>query len=64
MIASQRRSYTLRYQRFFYVHCFNFVNFGHKVVNCRVYAKNPRNCVGYLNNGYPKKYYEAYNINK
>jgi hypothetical protein len=62
--ASQRRSSTPRYQRFFYGHCFNCANFGHKVVNCRAYAKNRSNYAGYLNNSYPRKSYEAYNRNQ
>jgi len=48
--ASQRRSFIPRYQRFFYVHCFNCANFGHKVLNYRAYPKN----ISY-NTGYPKK---------
>jgi hypothetical protein len=62
--ASQRRSSIPRYQRFFYGHCFNCANFGHKVVNCRAYAKNRSNYAGYLNNSYPRKSYEAYNRNQ
>jgi hypothetical protein len=52
------------YQRFFYGHCFNCVNFGHKAVNCRAYPKNISNNVGYLNNIYPIRYYEAYTRNQ
>jgi hypothetical protein len=38
--ASQRRSSTTRYQRFFYGHCFNYSNLGHKSINYRSCAKN------------------------
>jgi hypothetical protein len=60
----QKRSSNPRYKRLFYSHCFNCANFGHKVVNCRSYFKNKSNYAGYLNNSYPKKYYEAYNRNE
>jgi hypothetical protein len=36
----QRRSFTSRYVNLFYGHCFNCTNFGHKVVDCRVYERN------------------------
>ena len=36
----QRRSFTSRYQSFFYGYCFTCNNFGHKVVDCRVYGRN------------------------
>jgi hypothetical protein len=62
--ASQRRLSIPKYQRLFYGHCFNCANFGHKVVNCRAYAKNRSNYIGYLNNSYPKKYYESYSRNQ
>jgi hypothetical protein len=62
--ASQIRSYTPKYQRIFYGHCFNFANFGHKAIKRWTYAKNWRNYAGYLNNSYPKKSYEAYNRNQ
>ena len=62
--ASQRRSFTSRYQRFFYGHFFNCANFGHKAVNCKAYAKNRSNYVGYLNSSYSRKSYETYNRNQ
>jgi hypothetical protein len=62
--VSQRRSSTPMYQKQNYGHFFNCANFGNKVVNCRAYEKNRRNYLRYMNNGYPIKYYEAYNINE
>ena len=38
--TSQRRSFTPKYQNFFYGHCFNCTNFGHKVVYCMDYGRN------------------------
>jgi hypothetical protein len=52
--ASQRRPYSPRYKIFFYDHCLDCANFGHKVVNCRAYAKNRSNNAGYLNNVIPE----------
>jgi hypothetical protein len=40
------------------------VNFGHKVVNYRSYAKNRSNYTRCLNNSYPTKYCEEYNKNQ
>jgi hypothetical protein len=36
----QRRSFTPRYAKLFYGHCFYCTNFGHKVVDCRDYKIN------------------------
>jgi chromosome segregation ATPase len=36
----QRRSFTPRYENFFYGHCFYCTNFGHKVADCRDYERN------------------------
>jgi hypothetical protein len=36
----QRRSFTPRYENFFYGHCFYCTNFGHKVAYCRYYKIN------------------------
>jgi hypothetical protein len=60
---SQRISSTPMYEILFNGHYFNFDNFGHKAVNCRAYAKNRSNYVGYLNNSYPRRHYESHNIN-
>jgi hypothetical protein len=36
----QIRSFTPRYEKLFYGHCFYCTNFGHKVVDCRDYKRN------------------------
>jgi hypothetical protein len=40
MNIPQRRSFTPRYENFFYGHFFYCTNFGHKVADCRDYKRN------------------------
>jgi hypothetical protein len=57
----QRRSFTPRYEKFFYGNCFYCTNFGHKVAYCRDYKRNvqarnayvaPRNIECYKGHNY------------
>jgi hypothetical protein len=62
--ASHKISSIPTYHRLFYGHSFNCANFGLKAIKCRAYAKNINNYAGYLNNSYPRRFYEAYSINQ
>jgi hypothetical protein len=48
-----------RYQTIFLGSCYSYNNFGHKVINYKVYAKNRRNYEGYTRINHLKKTHEA-----
>jgi hypothetical protein len=50
--TSQRRSFTPRYESFFYGHCFIFTNCGHKAADFKAYGRN-----GQVRNAYVTPYH-------
>ena len=44
----QRRSFTPRYAKLFYGHCFYCTNFGHKFADCRDYKRNVQSRNAYV----------------